>query len=1143
MKRYVLVCCILKAFSVLCQDPTSDNVTLPSSSLFTSQELPQTPESITQPISTTTPSSTTLSPSMTDLPNTSMGSTPEVTLDTQVQCNYTFKSSPDNQTSKETVCVCPDAFISTRNLTCVKETDLAPTNITLAATKTQLNVTWAYKYLSPGKIHSNLITNISGNTSMDDTNLTFLSRSSSVPGQRISITITPVLNGEPITLSAASVFTAFKPAMPGTLIIPVGGYNTPNATILWNKSDGHVDEYQIHMTPLCPTGVSTEKFLSNIANVSVTGLKHGRKYRLSITAVSGNVTSDTRNITSITTNDIVPDPPKNVTILPSIQTTSVRLAIEPDSDVECSTIYYEATVLFRIYDDEEFEVYLKRNISVKQTNLTIDNLVPGAMYILKIFTKNRDFTSEDNFTTMFRTAESAPGNIQNIRTVNKNESSVHVRFDRPSKPNGEITGYVLRISSTSQRSQAIVMNLTADFDCSRVQSLQIQGHNGTYEDRSCTTVYYDASLEFVVRGLLPFTEYMLTVRAHNNVGAGPQRSENVTTNIGEPHTPDKVNISNIGSNEVTVSWAYGRRTGPTNFSLYITDEILSRSEIQTCSEAQLLPSTSCKASQLKAYWKYSFVVIAKTAVSSAWSSSSETITTSPSRPGSVRNLAVEKQSGDDCTEDVYGVKWTEPQRKERHGLISKYVIKSSLPNHHHMSKPTSTTISNVYEDTETQYTVLFAKAGSTRKIFTVSVMSIIADHKLKSDKRTVTIQIPMCSPGMSGAVTAGVIILVLTCIIVITTLLGLLYKWNMYPCLGQSRTISPRRVTSGASRHIRKKRPFILRNVKQLVDRMKNDSGRLLLLEWSDLNLLTERYPTDIATLPINTPKNRYNNILPYDRSRVKLCGGGNDYINANYIPGFKFEREYIACQGPLPGTIEDFWQMVWEQDVPLIVMLTRCKEGNTVKCEQYWPENLHESETYGAVEVTRTAVEPNDEYVYSEFTIASADHEKTIKHFHFLEWPDFGAEVDCNVFLDFLFKVKGEIHDDLIGPIVVHCSAGVGRTGTYLAIEYLTEFVRTHNLSNEFDIFQYVLKLRQHRNCMVQAKEQYLFIHECLRELVNRQTTVENLSNDGLQMPSEEEYSEQLFDPEDKLMIEEDNDSDNCHAVGHENPSMTTEL
>lgn len=159
------------------------------------------------------------------------------------------------------------------------------------------------------------------------------------------------------------------------------------------------------------------------------------------------------------------------------------------------------------------------------------------------------------------------------------------------------------------------------------------------------------------------------------------------------------------------------------------------------------------------------------------------------------------------------------------------------------------------------------------------------------------------------------------------------------------------------------------------------------------------------------------------------------DFINANYLPGYKSQREYIATQGPIPGTIDDFWRMIWEQNVSIIVMLTLCKEEGRVKCEMYWPENIHEPKQYGDLVVETVSNSTVNFYEFRIFKIKLGDTTRSVKHFHFLQWKDFSANVQNDVMIDFIKNVRNHIRPpDMNGPVVVHCSAGVGRTGTYCA-------------------------------------------------------------------------------------------------------------
>nr|XP_022309502.1 receptor-type tyrosine-protein phosphatase zeta-like [Crassostrea virginica] len=236
-----------------------------------------------------------------------------------------------------------------------------------------------------------------------------------------------------------------------------------------------------------------------------------------------------------------------------------------------------------------------------------------------------------------------------------------------------------------------------------------------------------------------------------------------------------------------------------------------------------------------------------------------------------------------------------------------------------------------------------------------------------------------------------------------------------------------------------------------------------------------------------NTLRNRFRNTLPYDHSRVVLTDpGGEDYINANYISNVQGDIKYIACQGPKPTTVKDFWRMIWQEKIHTVVMLTRTIEGDKRKCEQYWP-SLGRTIISGKVDITTV-----DETNYAFFTIRklkvtnsqeSIAEIRHLHHFHFNGWPDHGVPPTSQL-LSFYFQVREQLNvEGRTSPIVVHCSAGVGRTGTFIAIDALAQNgVNTGNVN----VTKYVSKLRRERMHMIQTVGQYITVYKCLDEYFN---------------------------------------------------------
>ncbi|CAH0557183.1 unnamed protein product [Brassicogethes aeneus] len=279
-----------------------------------------------------------------------------------------------------------------------------------------------------------------------------------------------------------------------------------------------------------------------------------------------------------------------------------------------------------------------------------------------------------------------------------------------------------------------------------------------------------------------------------------------------------------------------------------------------------------------------------------------------------------------------------------------------------------------------------------------------------------------------------------------------------------------------------------------------------------------------------NRHKNRYKNILPFDDTRVKLKEvdlkeAGADYINANYIKWKADEtigelgcdpsgKLYVATQGCLPATINDFWQMVWQENCRVIVMTTKEIERSKNKCARYWPDP-DDAKDYGKIKVRTVSESSRPHYTLREFAVSmEGAGDRKVFHYHFTAWPDHGVPSDPGCVLEFLHEVnrkqetlQGELPaNQPPGAILVHCSAGIGRTGTFIVIDMILDQLKKNGLDCEIDIQRTIQMVRSQRSGMVQTEAQYKFVYLAVQHHI--QAILDRLKADQKSMQFGREYT-----------------------------------
>ncbi|XP_033029134.1 receptor-type tyrosine-protein phosphatase delta isoform X50 [Lacerta agilis] len=278
--------------------------------------------------------------------------------------------------------------------------------------------------------------------------------------------------------------------------------------------------------------------------------------------------------------------------------------------------------------------------------------------------------------------------------------------------------------------------------------------------------------------------------------------------------------------------------------------------------------------------------------------------------------------------------------------------------------------------------------------------------------------------------------------------------------------------------------PIPISELADHIERLKANDNLKFSQEYESIDP-GQQFTWEHSNLEVNKPKNRYANVIAYDHSRVLQSAiegiPGSDYINANYIDGYRKQNAYIATQGALPETFGDFWRMIWEQRGATVVMMTKLEERSRVKCDQYWPSRG--TETYGLIQVTLLDTVELATYCVRTFALYKngSSEKREVRQFQFTAWPDHGVPEHPTPFLAFLRRVKTCNPPDA-GPMLVHCSAGVGRTGCFIVIDAMLERIKHEKT---VDIYGHVTLMRAQRNYMVQTEDQYIFIHDALLEAV----------------------------------------------------------
>ncbi|KFM60834.1 hypothetical protein X975_15368, partial [Stegodyphus mimosarum] len=653
-----------------------------------------------------------------------------------------------------------------------------------------------------------------------------------------------------------------------------------------------------------------------------------------------------------------------------------------------------------------------------------------------------------------RTKVAMPSQPRNLTHTNVTSTTISIEWTEPENPNGPILWYV-------------------------VQWNKIPG-----EQMSENTT---KSTHYKISGLDPYADYSVRVYAETEAGRGPEADAlKIRTAVGIPNAPADLHPVEIAATNLTLIWSVPVPVpGPViEYSVsWGIEGIQGISRIPTS-------DTRYNAVGLRPYTEYFFEVTARTEAGSGPAAKlvERTKESTPSQPRDLRAKV---------THYSILLQWVIPEHPNGPTLL--YVVRWEEGNVQLGSKETNGTSFKIegLKDFTNYSLQVCAQSVAGRGQWT----NVLYARTSKKDKTS----------ALTWGLAAGLSVL---CIILIVIAILIIKKKGLLKSSNNSKSVRVPKPTSLPE--IKRLDPPLPLQVLSIesepeVPTVANFESHVNILmrhgrlgfarEFEKLNKNNPQLPCTAAKMNENLTKNRWVKILPFDHSRVKLLPLGDetrsDFINASYIPGNSYMLEYIASQGPLPNTLDDFWTMVWQQSVSVIVMLTQCVERAKRTCEKYWPSS-GETGRYGYIQVHTLSESILGSYVIRIFQIQNNSHSRHIVQMHFVNWPVSGCPRSPDDFLNFARAIRDRVPSSKPGPILVHCSAGVGRTGTYIAVDRIAQHLQH---SQDIDVYGTVLEMRKYRTNMVQTEDQYIFIHSCIQQLIQ-----------GMIQPQEDVYETGIY-------------------------------
>ncbi|XP_017274033.2 receptor-type tyrosine-protein phosphatase H isoform X3 [Kryptolebias marmoratus] len=876
-------------------------------------------------------------------------------------------------------------------------------------------------------------------------------------GKKYNFTLYTVEDG--LNSSGRNITAVTAPVNVGNVTVVTR--NESSITLQWDKVED-ILKYKLQYTvdgKVMNVTVSGNLAVDTVETV-VSGLTAGREYNFTVFTVFEGVDSSGYHHPAPT----APVNVRNVTVVTQNES-SITLQWDKVEDILKYKLQYKV-------DGKVINVTVSGNLAVDTVETVVSGLTAGREYNFTVFTVFKRVDSSG----YHHPAPTAPGNVGNVTAVTQDESSITLQWDKVE----DILKYKLQY--------------------------EVHGSNKVENVPACPE---NSTVRYVISNLTAGREYNFTVftvfKEVNSSGYHHPAATVPLTVSSVRVTERSLNSSIIKWEILNQGWEYHVSTNATNAS---TDSKNS-SNTMSYTVSNLQPGTLYSFSVITHFsglnstayngfiltqidcesvtWRVTNTSIQGT-VKGVFSKASATFgpsvyTSSTGRnvsftdlsPGATYVISLEHEIQStllsQCVRNASVTiipPWLTGHCKNWGSGYSARIIWDNPAGVWQKVRVNMSDQSYLVNQTEKQLVINGLQPAKTYKVSLVSL----------SGSRCSESSVFLCNTDNRGVIAGSVMGVLLFCVLACVFVLIFLKRPDI---------ISRKKSFIAGSRKAGAKGKVI--SVAKFPDhfyQMSLDENRGFSQEYEELASVGTDQTRKAATLPENKGKNRFTNILPYDWCRVKLNTSSPseilDYINASYMPGYDRNREYIASQGPLPSTVKDFWRMIWEQRVRGIVMVTNCTEAGRTKCEHYWPEDQRPC-LHGELLVTLISEQKEPNWTLREFRVKNKNNseERSVKHFHFTAWPDHGVPQGTEVLIQFRGLVRRHIEsEETKAPTVVHCSAGVGRTGTIIALDVLLQQLQKEHAVS---INDFVHRMRQHRSHMVQTESQYVFLHQCIMD------------------------------------------------------------